>query len=199
LRAPMEEGVASVRVIVVRDGSLATDEAVYELPIEGGYVRPEPELDVLQVAVVERHGKRGGVGVGFVSGFGLRRGAVASTYAHDSHNVVVVGASWSDMHRAVARLAELQGGVVVVEGGRVVAEVRLEVAGLMSVRPVGELASKLDEVHRGLEGLGCRLTSPIATLSFITLPVIPKLKITDRGLVDVGAARIVDPVVEARR
>ena len=183
------------RVIVVREGSLVTEVGEAWLKVVNGLVQPSPEDDVLQLAVVERHGKGGGVGLGFVSGLGLRRGAVATTYAHDSHNIVVVGASWGDMALAVRRLEELQGGVAVVVEGRVAAEVRLEVAGLMSYAPLSEVARGLENVEEALRRLGCKLTRPLQALSFTALPVIPKLKLTDKGLVDVERGCFVDPVL----
>jgi adenine deaminase len=143
--------------------------------------------DVAHAAVVERHHATGRIGRGFVTGFGLKRGAIASTVAHDAHNVVCVGASGADMAVAVARLAELGGGQVAVLDGRVTAEVALPLAGLMSDMPAGEVASALDALGAvAARQLGVTVEEPFMQLSFIALSVIPELRLTDGGLVDVG-------------
>jgi adenine deaminase len=142
--------------------------------------------DVAFAAVVERHHATGRIGRGFATGFGLRRGAIASTVAHDAHNVVCVGASGSDMAAAVARLSELGGGQVAVRDGRVVAEVALPLAGLMSDMPAGEVAAALDALGAvAARELGVTIEEPFMQLSFIALSVIPELRLTDGGLVDV--------------
>lgn len=195
VKAPISKGVAVVRVMVVKDGSLVTEASTTTLEVKEGLVKPDPYRDVLQAAVVERHGKSGRVGLGFVSGFSLKKGAIASSYAHDSHNIVVVGASWTDMALAVNKVVDMQGGYAVAVDGRVEAEVKLEVAGLMSYDAPLKVAEAFSRVQEALEHLGCRLTSPLQTLSFISLPVIPKLKLTDRGLVDVESFSLIDPLV----
>jgi adenine deaminase len=145
------------------------------------------EGDVVHAAVVERHHATGRIGRGFVTGFGLQRGALASTVAHDAHNVVGIGASGSDMAIAVARLAELGGGQVAVRDGRVAAEVALPLAGLMSEMPAGEVAAALDALGTvAARQLGVTVAEPFMQLSFIALSVIPELRLTDGGLVDVG-------------
>jgi adenine deaminase len=143
--------------------------------------------DIAHAAVVERHHATGRIGRGFVTGFGCQRGAIASTVAHDAHNVVCVGASGADMAAAVARLAELGGGQVAVLDGHVVAEVALPLAGLMSDMPAGEVASALDAIGAiAARRLGVTVEEPFMQLSFIALSVIPELRLTDGGLVDVG-------------
>ena len=129
------------------------------------------------------------MGLGLVKGFGLKRGALASTVAHDSHNIVVVGTRDEDMHAAVEALVRLGGGQVVVAGGEVLAELPLPIAGLMSDRPLEEVAQAARELSRAARELGCGLPDPFMTLSFLALPVIPKLKLTDQGLVDVDQFR----------
>ena len=141
--------------------------------------------------MVERHHATGRVGLGLVRGFGLRRGAVATTVAHDAHNIVVIGADDGDMARCVTRLGEIGGGIVVAEGGEVRGELPLPVAGLMSDRPAGEVAGRLDELHALLGAAGVGLDSPFMALSFLALSVIPSLKITDRGLIDVDRFEVV--------
>ncbi|MEA2294128.1 MAG: adenine deaminase [Solirubrobacteraceae bacterium] len=152
--------------------------------------------DVAHAAVVERHRGSGRVGRGYATGFGLQRGALASTVAHDAHNVVLVGASGADMAAAVARLAETGGGQVAVLDGRVLAEVALPLAGLMSDRPAGEVADAIHALNRAAaEGLGTTVEEPLMQLSFIALSVIPQLRLTDAGLVDVDAFAVVDVAV----
>jgi adenine deaminase len=149
--------------------------------------------DVAYAAVVERHNATGRIGRGYVTGFGLRRGALASTVAHDAHNVVVIGASPDDMAVAVARLAELGGGQVAVLDGAVVAEVALPLAGLMSDRPADEVAGALHALNAAAaERLGVTVDEPFMQLSFLALSVIPQLRLTDTGLMDVDAFAHVD-------
>lgn len=167
-----------VRAVGVESHSLTTRAA--EVTLGGGD-------DVVHAAVVERHHATGLIGRGYAAGFGLQRGAIASTVAHDAHNVVCVGASGDDMAVAVARLAELGGGQVAVLDGSVVAEVALPLAGLMSDRPAGEVAAALDALRAvAARQLGVTVKEPFMQLSFIALSVIPELRLTDGGLVDVG-------------
>ena len=179
------------RVIGVVPGQVVTDELLLEPEVADGEVVPDTERDILKLAVVERHRGTGNVGLGLVQGFGLKRGALASTVAHDSHNIVVVGANDEDMKAAVARLAELGGGQVVVEGGKVLAELPLPIAGLMSDLPLEEVVRRGEELKRAARELGCGLSDPFMQLSFLALPVIPKLKLTDLGLVDVERFQVV--------
>jgi adenine deaminase len=149
-------------------------------------VRVGSDDDLAFAAVVERHHATGRIGRGFATGFGLRRGAIASTVAHDAHNVVTVGAAGQDMAVAVARLAEIGGGQVAVLGGEVVAELALPLAGLMSDRPAHEVAAQLDVLRQAAaRTLGVTIAEPFMQLSFIALSVIPQLRLTDGGLVDV--------------
>jgi adenine deaminase len=134
---------------------------------------------------VERHGKTGGVAVGAVNGFGLKRGAIASSIGHDSHNITVVGADDSDIAIAVNRLGEIQGGFVVVADGKVLAELALPVAGLMSLLDFEGVRDRLIPLREAARGLGVTLAEPFLQVAFLPLPVIPHLKITDMGLVDV--------------
>ncbi len=136
--------------------------------------------------MVERHGVNGNIGVGFVRGFTLKRGAIASSVGHDSHNITVVGADDADMALAVNRLGEIGGGFVVAEGGRVLAELALPVAGLMSLRPFEEVRAALGPLRAAArDALGVSLPEPFLQVAFLPLPVVPHLKITDRGMVDV--------------
>lgn len=179
-------------VIEVVPGQIITGHAVEVVRVEDGHIAADLERDILKLAVVERHRATGNVGVGLVRGFGLRRGALASSYAHDSHNIVVVGTNDEDMFRAALNVATLQGGLVAAADGRVVASLPLPVAGLMSPRPIDEVARDLDAVEEAARSLGATVPAPFAVLSFLALPVIPTLKLTDRGLVDVAKGEFVD-------
>jgi adenine deaminase len=137
--------------------------------------------------------------VGLVRGFGLRRGALASSYAHDSHNIVVVGASDEDMFAAALKVASLQGGLVVAADGKVIAALPLPVAGLMSPRPIDEVARDFEAAEESARSLGATVPAPFAVLSFLALPVIPTLKLTDRGLVDAEKGQFVDVAAIAAR
>jgi adenine deaminase len=168
---------AHVRAIGVESHSLTTLRTELEV---------EPDADLAHAAVVERHRATGRVGRGYVTGFGLQRGAIASTVAHDAHNVVVVGRSGEDMHSAVARLAEIGGGQVAVLDGAVLAEVPLPLAGLMSDASAEHVAAQIEVLNRAAaERLGTTVAEPFMQLSFIALSVIPQLRLTDGGLVDV--------------
>jgi adenine deaminase len=157
----------------------------------------DPERDLVKIAVLERHLATGRLGLGLLSGSGLRRGALASTVAHDAHNLVVVGASDEDMAFAVQRLAEVGGGIVAVEDGRVVAECPLPVAGLLSDQPLDVVVEQSRACNVAARALGWRGATPFLTLAFMALSVIPSLKLTDRGLVDVDRFEIVPLRVEA--
>jgi len=168
---------SQVRAIGVESHSLTTSNRVVEV---------ESDADLAHAAVVERHRATGRIGRGFVTGFGLARGAIASTVAHDAHNIAVVGASGEDMATAVARLAEIGGGQLAVLDGHVLAEVPLPLAGLMSDRPVAEVCDQIATLNRAAgERLGVTVEEPFMQLSFIALSVIPQLRLTDGGLVDV--------------
>jgi len=158
---------------------------------ENGRVVADPGRDLAKVAVIERHHASGRVGTGLVTGFGLRRGAFASTVAHDAHNIVVVGIDDASMRACVERLAELGGGIAVAEGGAVRGELALPVAGLLAEAPAEEVVARLDELTAQLAEQGVAVEAPFMTLSFLALSVIPELKLTDRGLVDVVGARVV--------
>ncbi len=179
-------------VIEVVPGQIVTGYSVEEVRVEDGHIAADPQRDILKLAVVERHRGTGNVGVGLVRGFGLRRGALASSYAHDSHNIVVVGTNDEDMLRAAVQVASLQGGLVVAADGRVVASLPLPVAGLMSPRPIDEVVRDFDAVEEAARSLGATVPAPFAVLSFLALPVIPTLKLTDRGLVDAEKGQFVD-------
>lgn len=192
LRLAAEPG-ARVRVIEVHPGSLATGASTAEARVVDGGAAADPARDLAKLAVVERHRGTGNVGVSFARGFGLVRGAIASSVAHDSHNVVVAGCDDASMETAVRRTAELGGGIVVAHGAQVLAEVALPVAGLMSNAPMEEVDRAERIANEATRALGTAVDHPFMTLAFLALPVIPELKLTDKGLVDVTRFERVSP------
>jgi adenine deaminase len=172
-------------VIGVRPGLILTYRENATLEVSDRDTLPDLENDVIKIAVVERHGKNGNIARSFATGFGLKRGAIASSVGHDSHNITVVGATNDDMAAAVNRLVELGGGFVVADGGRVVAELALPIAGLMSLLSFEAVADKLHHLRQAAYDLGCTLPEPFLQVSFLALPVIPHVKLTDKGLFDV--------------
>jgi adenine deaminase len=194
-RIPWQGGCA--RVIGLVPGQIVTESLVEELPAHAGEARPDPARDLAKIAVIERHLGTGRTGLGFVRGFGLQRGALASTVAHDAHNIVVVGMSDAAMALAVRRLANLGGGIVVVDGAEVLAELPLPVAGLLSDAPLDEVVARSHAIVAAARALGCTIEAPFQLLSFLALSVIPSLKLTDRGLVDVDRFELVPLAVAA--
>jgi adenine deaminase len=185
------EGDGQARVIGLVPDQIVTESLVDTPRVEGGKVLADPDRDLLKIAVIERHLGTGRVGLGLVRGFGLRSGAIASTVAHDAHNLVVVGVKDDDMLRAVRRLTDTGGGVVVVDSGIVRAELSLPVAGLLSDASLEEVIEGSNRCVEAARELGCGLPSPFQSMAFLALSVIPSLKITDRGLVDVDRFELV--------
>jgi adenine deaminase len=181
------ESATRVRVIKIPDEKT---EAV--LGYENGFLKPDLANDILPLVVMERHKATGNIGRGFMQGFSLKSGALASTVAHDSHNIICVGTNYDDMASAIHALENAGGGLVAVEDKRTLAMLELPVAGIMTAEPVEKISMKLDLLHSAARKLGCTLESPYMVLAFLALPVIPKLKLTDKGLVDVEQFRIVD-------
>jgi adenine deaminase len=180
-----------IRVIRVIPGQLVTAAEAVVPAAHGGLLVADPSRDLVKIAVVERHHATGRVGLGFATNVGLKRGAFASTVAHDAHNIVVLGVDDADMAACACRLADIGGGIVIADGGRVVEELPLPVAGLMSDQPLAQVYERLSSMERRLAGMGVTMTAPFMTLSFLALSVIPELKITDRGLVDVTTFQLV--------
>ena len=172
-------------VIGILEGKIITAHLHEVVPIADGDKRPDTARDLVKIAVIERHGKNGNIATGFVRGFGLQGGAIASTVCHDHHNIAVVGVDYEDMALAANRLGQIEGGFVVVRDGQVLAELALPVAGLMSLEPFEEVRDRLVDLRAAARDLGVTLEEPFLQLAFLALPVIPALKITDRGLVDV--------------
>jgi adenine deaminase len=184
-------GDGAMRTIGLVEDQVVTESVEREPVVEGGRAVASAEHGLAKIAVVERHLATGRVGLGFVSGSGLERGALASSVAHDAHNLVVVGMSDREMAFAIERLAELGGGIVVVDGLDTVAELALPVAGLLADAPLAEVVERSRACNEAAHALGWTGATPFLTMSFLALSVIPSLKITDRGLVDVDRFEIV--------
>jgi len=178
-------------VIGILEGKILTEHLRETIPITDGDKRPDPERDLVRIAIIERHGKNGNIATGFVRGFGMKSGAIASTVCHDHHNIACVGVNYQDMALASNRLSEIEGGFVVVRGGVVLAELALPIAGLMSLEPFESVRDQLVVLRSAAKGLGVTLEEPFLQLAFLALPVIPALKITDRGMVDVNKFEII--------
>jgi adenine deaminase len=175
-----------VKVIGLVPHQLITEKRLARPPQRAGRLAADPEIDLLKLAVIERHRASGNLGLALVQGFGLKRGALASSVSHDSHNLVVAGVDESDMLTAAEHVARLAGGLAVAAGGRVLADLPLPIAGLLSPAPLEEVARAYDNLKEAYRSLGGRLDDPFMALSFLALPVIPELKLTDLGLVDVN-------------
>jgi len=188
-RIPWTDGQA--RVIGLVPDQVVTELLVEEPTVVDGEAVADPERDLAKIAVIERHLGTGRIGIGLVRGTGLKSGALGSTVAHDAHNIVVVGVDDHDMARAVQRLAELGGGIVAVENSGIRAELPLPAAGLLADAPLAEVVERSRACNVAAARLGCTIATPFLTLSFLALSVIPRLKLTDQGLVDVDEFRIV--------
>lgn len=186
---PVAEG--ETPVIGVIPGKIITEHRRYRLPTSGNQTAVDLANDVIKVAVIERHGKNGNHANGFVQGFGLKKGAIASTVGHDSHNICIVGVSEEDMALAANRLGEIKGGFVVVEDGKVTGEIPLPVAGLISLEPYESVRDTLHHLRKAAYALGTTLEEPFLQVAFLPLPVIPHLKISDKGMVDVDQFRLI--------
>jgi adenine deaminase len=181
----------NVSVIGVDPGKIITQHLRRDLPSTNGVVSVDLSQDCIKVAVIERHGINGNIAAGFVHGFGLKHGAIASTIGHDCHNITVVGTNDDDMATAANRLREIEGGFIVVRDGKILAEMPLPVAGLMSDKSFEDVHAALIKLRSAAKSLGTTLQEPFLQVAFLPLPVIPHLKITDMGLVDVDAFKLI--------
>ena len=188
---------AKVRVIGAKPTSLLTDALEAELDVVDGVIMPNAAEDVLRIACVERYGKGGSIGKSFIKGFGISKGAIATSVGHDHHNITVVGSDADDMAAAVNRIKELNGGLVIAEDGKVKYELPLPICGLLTDLSGEESALILKKMQEDLQAKGCEMGSPYMTLAFITLIFIPFYGITDKGLVDVINGKVIDPVISA--
>ncbi|MCK4368932.1 MAG: adenine deaminase [Dehalococcoidales bacterium] len=172
-------------IIEIVPGQIITRKKMEKIKATRGTIMPDTGRDILKLAVVERHKATGNIGLGLVAGFGLKKGALASSIAHDSHNIIAVGTNDEDVFTAIEEIERLQGGLVAAAGGKVLASLALPVAGLLSNEPLEVVVSKLERLEKIAAELGTKLSSPFATLSFLALPVIPEIRLTDLGVVEV--------------
>jgi len=182
---------AETSVIGIWPGKILTEHLRLDVPATDGDKRPDPSRDLARITVIERHGINGNIANGFVRGFEIKSGAIASTVCHDHHNIAVVGMDYADMALAAQRLGEIEGGFVVVNGGEILAELALPVAGLMSLEPFEVVRDALIGLRAAATSLGVTLEEPFLQLAFLALPVIPHLKITDHGMVDVDKFEVI--------
>jgi len=178
-------------VIEIVPGQIVTKKVLERIEVVDGIVMPAPERDILKLVVVERHRASGNIGLGLVKGFGLKKGVLASSVAHDSHNIVVVGSNDRDILKAIEEINRLQGGLVVCANGEILASLPLSIAGLLSPEPLDLVVSQHEKVEKAAASLGKLPPAPFALLSFLALPVIPEMRLTDLGLVDVGEFKLI--------
>jgi adenine deaminase len=195
---PLREGALLLRsdqplakVIQLMPEQIVTKKVIRKILLKDGLAYPNIKEDILKIVVVERHKATGNIGIGFVQGFGLKKGSIGSSVAHDSHNLVLVGTNDQDILKTVEAIQAMQGGFAVVLDRKVLASLPLPIAGLMSEDLVPQINLRLEALHRAAKNLGCKIPNPFMTLSFLSLAVIPELKITDKGLVDVNQFKLV--------
>lgn len=187
---------ADVWVIDLFPDQIINTKIQAQLPVESGFVQTDPDQDIIKLAVVERHGKNGNIGVAFVKGFGLKIGALASSIAHDHHNIIVAGTNDQDMALCCSVIEEMQGGFALVSSGEVLGKLALPIGGLLSEEPVAAIITNLEEINRAYHEIGGTLPAPFMTISFIGLPTVPDLGLTDMGLVDVFRHKLISSFVE---
>ena len=181
-----------VKAIEIIPHQLITKETVVNIKEENGLAVPNVEEDVLKICVVERHRASGNIGKGFVKGFGIKEGAIASTVAHDSHNMIIIGTNDKDMLAAQKELVKSQGGKVVIRNGEVLAKLPLPIAGLMSDQDINYVTEQSEALNKAAKEIGCVVDDPFMTMAFLSLPVIPELKITDKGIFSTKGFNFVD-------
>ena len=186
------DGVKKVRALEVIPHQLITKSVMSDVKVVDGNAVSNVETDTLKICVIERHRATGNIGKGFVKGFNLKCGAIASTVAHDSHNMIVIGTNDFDMYTAAVALIQCQGGKVVVKDGEIISQLPLPIAGLMSDKEFDFVVEKCDELNKAAHSIGCKLEDPFMTMGFLSLPVIPELKITDKGVFDTNKFDFVD-------
>lgn len=184
-------GGQMANVIGLIPDQITTKHLRLKVKVKDGLVVSDTRRDLLKIAVVERHAASGNVGLGLVKGFGLKKGALASSVAHDAHNLIIVGTNDRDMMEAAIQIIRMKGGLTVVSEGEVLDSLPLPIAGLISEESISQVKSKLDDLHRASARLGCQVKDPLSALSFLSLAVVPALKLTDRGLVDVKKFRLI--------
>jgi adenine deaminase len=179
------------KVIQLIPGQIITKKVMGKILLRDGVAYPNIKEDILKIVVVERHKATGNIGIGFAQGFGIKKGAIGSSVAHDSHNLVIVGTNDQDILKAAMAIKEMGGGLVAISDKKVLASLPLPIAGLMSESSVAQVNRQLEVLHRAAKNLGCKIPDSFMTLSFLSLPVIPELKITDKGLVDVNQFKFI--------
>lgn len=182
---------AEMPVINIIPDQIVTKKTMEKPKLENGFVVADIERDILKIVVVERHKKTGNIGVGLIKGYGLKKGAIASSVAHDSHNIIVVGTNDGDIVKAINEVKAMQGGLVVVLDGQVIGAMALPLAGILSLEPAGVAVAQLDDIETLVKEMGVSVESPFTLLSFMALPVIPEIRITDKGIVDVNKFEII--------
>lgn len=193
---PAQGKSAKVHVMEVIPARVGTYDRHINLEVKDGLLQADVSQDVLKVTVFERHHRTNTVGYGFVKGFGIKKGAMAQTVAHDAHNLLVVGTNDEDMMLAANRLIECGGGMVAVENGKVLGLVPLPIAGLMSDRPLEEMSEKVETLEKAWKQIGCKLPSPFMTMALIPLACLPETRLTNRGLVDCRSFQFIDLIVK---
>lgn len=190
------EGTTKIHVIEMISRQIINNHIIKEVSVKNGLIQTEVDHDILKLAVVERYGKNGNIGIGFVQGFELKKGALAYSMSHDHHNIVVVGTNDEDMALAVNEVVRLNGGLSVACDGKILNSMELPIGGLMSEKPAEEVMAQLDILNEDAKKLGCNMDAPFMSLSFISLPTVPELGLTDKGLVDVLAHQLIELEVE---
>lgn len=190
------EGTTKIHVIEMIPRQIINNHIIKDVSVKNAMIQVDVEQDILKLAVVERYGKNGNIGIGFVQGFELKKGALAYSMSHDHHNIVVVGTNDEDMALAVNEVVRLNGGLSVACDGKILNSMELPIGGLMSEKPAEEVMAQLDILNEDAKKLGCNMDAPFMSLSFISLPTVPELGLTDKGLVDVLAHQLIELEVE---
>ena len=178
-------------VINIVPDQIITKKTMEKPLVENGFVVPDTKRDILKIAVVERHKGTGNIGLGLIKGFGLKKGAVASSVAHDSHNIIAVGTNDEDIEKAIKEIEIMQGGLVMVLNGEAIGKMELPLAGILSLEPAEAAAGQLHDIETLVKVMGVSLDSPFTALSFMALPVIPEIRITDKGMIDVEKFEVI--------
>lgn len=181
-----------IHLIDMIDRQIINNHNIVEMKVENGFINTDISRDILKIAVVERYNKNGNVGIGFVRGFKLKKGAMAYSMSHDHHNIVVVGCNDEDMQIAVNEVARINGGLAVAKDGKVINSLTLPIGGLMSMKPAEEVMKSVDILNENAHDLGCEMDAPFMSLSFVSLPTVPEIGLTDKGLVDVIKHELID-------
>jgi len=185
IKSPIEEGVVKTRVIGVIEGKATTKHLILDVDVKDWKINVSTDEDLAKIAVIDRHKASGNMGLGLVKGFGIKQGGVASTIAHDSHNLIVLGVNENDMALVANKVVNSNGGMAIAKDGKIVASVELPIAGIITDENFENLCGKVEKIEEAWKEIGCTISAPFMTMSLLALPVIPELRITDKGLVDV--------------